>query len=73
MELIFKRILNVLTVFITVGLFYVVGNYNGDNANGELDKLYWAAAMCYGFVLAVNYIFLGSATLWHKNVNKKIG
>ncbi len=72
MELIFKRFLNVLTIFITASLFFVIGSYNGQIANSELNKIYSAAAACYGFVFAINYIFLGVATLWHKNVNKKI-
>lgn len=72
MELIFKRFANVLTVCITAGLFFAIGNYISDNAYNELNTPFTIAAFFYGIVFAINYIFLGSATLWHKNVNKKI-
>lgn len=72
MELIFKRFVNVLSTCITVGLFYGIGNYIGDSAYNELSTPFAIAAVCYSIVFAINYIFLGAATLWHKNVNKKI-
>ncbi len=72
MQLIFKRLTNVLSVCITIGLFYALGNYVGDGAYDELLTPVGFAGFLYAIVFAANYIFLGSATLWHKNVNKRI-
>ncbi|CAN4276829.1 hypothetical protein MCEMSEM29_01943 [Methylophilaceae bacterium] len=72
MGLIFKRFANTLTICISVVLIFAVGNYIRDNAYNELDQPFGIATLCYAVVFAINYIFLGVATLWHKNVSKKI-
>jgi hypothetical protein len=72
MELIFKRLANVFSVIITSILFFGLGSYF---KNSDLDLWqfhYKLVAICYLIIFAFNYVLLGTATLWHKNVNKKI-
>jgi len=72
MELILKRFANVISIIATALLFFSLGRYftNGDITEWQL--YYKVVAFSYLIVVAFNYIFLGTVTLWHKNVNKKI-
>jgi hypothetical protein len=71
MELIFKRFMNILTIGITAGIFYGIGDIIANSTYNEFND-YFVLILYYLAIFVINYIFLGTATLWHKNVNKKI-
>jgi hypothetical protein len=72
MAAIVKRLLNVLALlgaaYLSVLLFVAVTG-SVSNWNEFLGINGGILVICYGSIIAVNYIAFGKATLWHKDLS----
>jgi hypothetical protein len=62
MKIMLKRLFNVFTLLVTIGLIFSLSSHDPEARSQKLAD----CGFLYAMILAFNYIFLGAVTLWHK-------
>jgi hypothetical protein len=72
MKLIFKRFMNTVMIFNTFILLLVFGAFIfGFTRTEDIGIGFVFFILLATFVFGINYVLLGSATLWHRDILKK--